>query len=187
MSSHFGRKRIFQCGKLATLTKSQFGLIRLVTTPLRRRGTKEVIIKTSGCEKQSVTVIFVITADWSKLPPFLIFKRKACPKTLKNENLFPDDVLIRNQEKGWMTESLMLEWLRNVWERRPCGLSNPPSILCLDTFRDHLTNDVKKKMHSLGSDLVIPGGMTSVLQTLDVSINKPFNPLRHKETTILLC
>ena len=41
--------------------------------------------------------------------------------------------------------------------------------------RGHLTEDVKKKMHSLGSDLVIiPGGMTTVLQPLDVSINKPF-------------
>ena len=34
---------------------------------------------------------------------------------------------------------------------------------------------VKKKMHRLVSDLVIiPGGMTSALETLDVSINKPF-------------
>ena len=57
----------------------------------------------------------------------------------------------------------------------PGGHSNPPTMLCLDAFRGHLTEDVKKKMHSLGSDLVIiPGGMTTVLQPLDVSINKPF-------------
>ena len=136
---------------------------------ITEKGIKEVVIKTSGCEKQCVTVMLAITADGCKLPPFLIFKWKTCPKIPKNEKLFPDDVLIRNQEKGWMTESLMLDWLQNVWESRPSGLSNPPSMLCLDAFRGHLAAKVKKNMHSLGSDLVIiPGGMTSVLQPLDI-------------------
>ena len=69
-----------------------------------------------------------------KLLPFLIFKLKTCPKTPKSEKLFPDDVLIQNQEKGWMTESLMLDWLRNVWERHPGGLSNLPSMLVWTHF-----------------------------------------------------
>ena len=48
-------------------------------------------------------------------------------------------------------------------------------MLCLDSFRGHLTDAVKKKIHDLNSELVIiPGGMTSVLQPLDISVNKPF-------------
>ena len=62
---------------------------------IAEKGTKEITIKTSGCEKQRVTVMMAITADVCKFPPFLILKRKTCPKTPKNEKLFPDDVLIR--------------------------------------------------------------------------------------------
>ena len=75
------------------------------------KGTKEVFIKTLGCEKQRVTVMLAITADGRKVPPFLIFKRKTNPKTPKSDKLFPDDVIVRNQEKGWMTETLMFDWL----------------------------------------------------------------------------
>jgi DDE superfamily endonuclease. len=142
---------------------------------ITEKRTKEVFIKTSGCEKRRVTVMLAITADGRKLHPFLIFKRKTNPKTIKSEKLFPDDVIVCNQEKRWMTETLMFDWLRNEWEIRPCGLSKIPSMLCLDAFRGHLTDAVREKIHSLASDhVVIPIGMTSVLQPLDVSINKPF-------------
>ena len=48
-------------------------------------------------------------------------------------------------------------------------------MLCLDAFRGHLTDEIKNKIQRLKSELVIiPAGMTSVLQPLDVSINKPF-------------
>ena len=50
-----------------------------------------------------------------------------------------------------------------------------PSMLCLDAFRGHLTDEIKNKIHRLKSELVIiPMGMTLVLQPLDVSVNKPF-------------
>ena len=67
--------------------------------------------------------MLAITGDGRKLPPFLIFKRKTNPKTPKSEKLFPGDVIVRNQEKGWMTETLMFDWLRNVLEIHPGGLS----------------------------------------------------------------
>ena len=48
-------------------------------------------------------------------------------------------------------------------------------MLCLDAFRGHLTDEIKNKMHRLKSELVvIPVGMTSAIQPLDVSFNKPF-------------
>lgn len=69
----------------------------------------------------------------------------------------------------------MMEWLREVWGKRPGALLRLPSMLALDAFRGHLADGVKKVMEELKSKLVvIPGGMTSVLQPLDVSINKPF-------------
>lgn len=48
-------------------------------------------------------------------------------------------------------------------------------MLVLDAFRCHLADSVKKLLREPRTELiVIPGGMTSQLQPLDVCINKPF-------------
>ena len=74
-----------------------------------------------------------------------------------------------------MTHEFVLGWLENVWGQRPRALLNLPSMLCLDTFWGHLTDEIKNKIHRLKSELVIiPVGMMSVLQPLDVSVNMPF-------------
>ena len=44
-----------------------------------------------------------------------------------------------------------------------------------DSFEAHKTEQVKRLLKSENTDLsVIPGGLTSVLQSLDVCLNKPF-------------
>ena len=69
----------------------------------------------------------------------------------------------------------MLEWLNIVWGRRPRAFLNQPSKLALDAFIGHLTDSVKNQLCKMKTELVlILGGMTSVLQPMDVSINKPF-------------
>ena len=48
-------------------------------------------------------------------------------------------------------------------------------MLILDAFYSHATEKIKKQVAEMNTDLVIiPGGMTSQLQVLDVVINKPF-------------
>jgi hypothetical protein len=45
----------------------------------------------------------------------------------------------------------------------------------LDAFKGHLTLEVTSAIHAMNSDLVvIPGGLTSQLQVLDVIVNKLF-------------
>ena len=45
----------------------------------------------------------------------------------------------------------------------------------LDAFEAHKTKQVKRLLKVENADLaVIPGGITSVLQPLDVCLNKPF-------------
>jgi hypothetical protein len=46
----------------------------------KKKGVKEVLLKTTGCEKLRLTVMLAATADGRKLPPFLILKRKILPK-----------------------------------------------------------------------------------------------------------
>lgn len=69
----------------------------------------------------------------------------------------------------------MVDWLSTVWNRRPGALLAKRAMLVLDAFKGHLTPEVKNKLAPQNTDLVvIPGGMTSKLQVLDVVVNKPF-------------
>ncbi|KAM7314164.1 hypothetical protein ISCGN_003949 [Ixodes scapularis] len=140
------------------------------STTVTKRGSRQVNILSTGNERSRFTVMLAATADGWKLPPFLVFKRKTLPK-----ERFPHNVIVRTNEKGFFNDDLVLEWLRLVWDRRPGALLGLPNMLVLDSFRGHLTAKIKEKLRSSGTDLVvIPGGMTSQLQPLDVMLNKPF-------------
>ena len=51
-----------------------------------------------------------------------------------------------------------------------------------DQFKAHVTESTKRPATKLKKHLaVIPGGLTSQLQPLDVSVNKPFKGFMHEE------
>ena len=133
-------------------------------------GNKSILIKTTGNEKNHFTVVLACTADGTKLPPMMIFKRKTMPK----EDI-PQEVVVHVHEKGWMDENGMKLWIDKIWQNRPGGLLKKKSCLVYDMFKTHLMQSIKKKLSHLNTDVaIIPGGLTSQLQQLDVSINKPF-------------
>ena len=136
---------------------------------INKKGEKTVSIRTTGHERTSFTVILGCMADGTKLPAVCIFKVK---KILKEK--FPDGIHIRANEKGWVNESEMLWWIEKVWtSRNPFG--NPRSLLVLDGFRGHTVDSVKHRLIEKNTNIaIIPGGCTSKLQPLDVSINKSF-------------
>ncbi|EEC14034.1 hypothetical protein IscW_ISCW021825 [Ixodes scapularis] len=60
--------------------------------------------------------------------------------------------------------------------------SGTESMLVLDAFCGYLTPELKTELGSINWGLVVvPGGMTSVLQPLDVSVNKPFKKHSRQE------
>ena len=91
-------------------------------------------------------------------------------------------------EIGWMDEEGLKIWVQKVWKARPGGLLRKKSLLIWDSFRAHLVDSVKRAVKETNTDIaVIPGGLTSVLQPLDVSLNKPFKDwLRDKWTTWMI-
>ena len=109
-------------------------------------------------------------ADGTKLPLVIIFKLVNIPR-----GEFSDGVIIHANPKGWMNKDEMIWWIENVWTQRARRGVNPRSLLVLDSFTAHKTDAVKKWFHKKNTDLAaIPGGLTSRLQPLDVSLNKPF-------------
>jgi len=66
------------------------------------------------------------------------------------------------QRSGW-----------TVWNKRAGALLGKRGMMVWDMFRAHITDEIKEEVGKLNM-CVIPGGLTSVLQPLDVCINKPF-------------
>lgn len=68
---------------------------------------------------------------------------------------------------------------------RPGGLLRRRSLLVWDAFRAHLAEPVKRALCQTNTDvIVIPDGLTSVLQPLDVCLSKPFKDrVRERWTT----
>lgn len=143
------------------------------STTVDVKGAKSVSINTTGNEKNRFTVMLACTADGGKLPPYVIFKRRTLPKVT-----WPKGVVVRCQDKGWMDDALMKDWIKVVWGRRPGGYSKK-SLLVLDSFRCHKSQENKDLLKDEFRTrlAIIPGSMTSMLQPLDVSINKPMKVL----------
>ncbi|MES9884208.1 MAG: hypothetical protein ABW185_25465 [Sedimenticola sp.] len=141
------------------------------------KGDKTVAVRTSGAEKSHFTVVLSCLADGTKLKPMVIFKRKTMPK----EKL-PAGVVVEVNPKGWVNETVCNIWLEKIWDKRPGALLKRKALLVWDMFRAHLVESVKKTLQRLNThQAVIPGGTTSILQPLDVCLNKPFKVNMRKE------
>ena len=68
-----------------------------------------------------------------------------------------------------MNEEIMKEWIVKVWA--VCTRKNR-ALLILDSFSAHLCDTIQDLYNT--TVIVIPGGCTSVLQPLDVSVNRLF-------------
>ena len=133
-------------------------------------GEKTIKIRTTGNEKNRVTVVLACCGDGLKIKPMVIFKRKTVPK-INNKH----GVVVSAQEKGWMNSDQMKVWIEKAWRSRIGGLGRRRSLLVYDAFEAHVTDPVKAAFKRENTDLaVIPGGLTSLLQPPDVSLNKPF-------------
>ena len=101
---------------------------------------------------------------------------------------FPAGVVVHNHLKGWMDESRVKIWIEKVWRARPGGFANTQSLLVWHSFSAHLTDTVKQQLReNKTATAVIPGGLTSLVQPLDVCLNKPFKDrLREKWMTWMM-
>ena len=87
---------------------------------------------------------------------------------------FPRGIHVRVHAKGWMDKALTMNWIKTVWSRRPSGVLKKKSMLVIDSFHCHRMPTIKAQLKQEHTDLVIiPGGLTRLLQPLNVAVNKP--------------
>eukprot|EP00918_Siedleckia_nematoides_P066329 GHVU01144237.1.p1 GENE.GHVU01144237.1~~GHVU01144237.1.p1 ORF type:complete len:335 (-),score=39.26 GHVU01144237.1:112-1116(-) len=139
-------------------------------------GNTEAVVRSGGAEKKRLTAILTCFADGSKGDIMVILKRKTVPKPPRGHS-FPPRMVIRANAKGWMTQSEMLVYVDRVWKNRGrCNfVVQEPSVLLMDSFSAHTTPPVLEELKRLKTlPMVIPGGLTSVLQPLDLLANRSF-------------
>ena len=116
-----------------------------------KTGTTTASICTTGNEKSSLTVVLSCQANGQKMPPMVIFKKKTLPK-----EMFPVEVIIKVNQKGWTDDDRMSEWLREVYAERPNGFFHTsPSLLIYDSMRSNLTKTVHTQVKPTNSEPAI--------------------------------
>ena len=135
-------------------------------TTISKTGTKMIPIRTTGHEKNRLTVCLAAKADGTKMPPYIVITRKKFPAELSNIS----GVVVACSDNGWMNDDLTIDWVNRVWGNFGFG----KRFLVWDSFKCHLSDQVKdalKRRNTVKG--VIPGGCTKLLQPVDVSMNKP--------------
>ncbi len=134
------------------------------------KGDRSVpIVRTNG-QKKRLTVCLCISSDGRKLPVYIIFKRKK----LKTEYPYMRNIIATSNENGWITEKLMGDWIKKIWNRT---ILNPSQLkmLILDKCSSHVRESVVKSITENGNYIdFVPAGCTSLVQPLDLVVNKPF-------------
>ncbi|CAI7931670.1 unnamed protein product [Closterium sp. NIES-54] len=88
------------------------------------------------------------------------------------------DIHVGVHPNGWMDADGVIEWLDGAvkpYINPKFGVRPHKALLVLDSYREHLTPEVKKKFGELNLvPAVIPAGCTSEIQPLDVAVNRSF-------------
>ena len=132
------------------------------------RGDKTVSLARTNGFKKRVTVCLTILSDGRKLPPLIIFKRKQPPA-----NPLSKQVQVAAQVNGWITETIMKDWVNNIYKKMKLPLKTV-KLLLLDHCSAHIKDSVKTLIQEEGHLDFIPPGTTSLIQPLDLMINKSF-------------
>jgi DDE superfamily endonuclease/Tc5 transposase-like DNA-binding protein len=136
---------------------------------LEIKGTNRVDIKTTGRERERITIILGIDfLNNIKMKPLLIFKgtTEKCLNNVPKSNSYN----LGYQENAWCFEGQFINFLSFLPRDKKI-------LLIYDNFGAHITEKVNtyiKKKLPLIEILLLPPNTTSILQPLDTGINKSF-------------
>ena len=131
------------------------------------KGTKRVEIKTTGREKQRISIILGIDLLRKiNMIPLIILKGKT--KRCINHIPLKDSYTLSYQENAWCDEDQFIKFLSSLPK-------NKKILLLYDNFKAHITKKVIDYIHNeypLIDVLLLPQNTTSILQPLDIGVNK---------------
>jgi len=89
------KKLCFEIGQLGNMDEVPLTFDVPSNKTVGVKGSKTIMIKTSGNEKTRYTVVLTCCADGTKLPHLLMFKRKTLPK-----DVIPHGIYVHVHSKG---------------------------------------------------------------------------------------
>jgi hypothetical protein len=144
-------------------------------------------IKTNVDEKAGITAILTITASGHKLSCMVIKKGSTyrsiseLSKKIVNQTYTETTDVVLGKTKlaysptGWTNTEIMLQYLADVIIPYTQGKE---SILALDNYGCHITDEVIKKAKEMKINIIpLPTHTTHILQPLDVGINGPIKQI----------
>ncbi|XP_021926468.1 uncharacterized protein LOC110833118 isoform X2 [Zootermopsis nevadensis] len=136
---------------------------------------RHLLVRRSEMENCHATIVLACLADGNILPPAVILKVSG----LESETESPDGcVVVLEQEEGLMDASCMCQWLQQIWFKHVRN----PNLLLLDCHEPHTGESIVAEFSTHQSNrLIIPGGCTSKLQPLDVSLKSMFHASIQKQ------
>lgn len=150
-----------------------------------RKGTKRLYQRTSD-SKEKVTVVACIRADGHALPPMCIVRGKTQVSVESFDvHLGPANCVWTWQEKGWIENSLGVEWFKNVFLPN-CGPERP-LLLLLDSHSSHEVLEVLELAKEQNIHIMaLPPHTTQRLQPLDTNIFMPFKAKYNEACNIFI-
>jgi len=136
----------------------------------------------ASLSRRRITVGLTISTDAdlaAAVPVFVVFKAKADRRPASPawaDVTVPEGVALHWQPRAWMTEELVGEWVGLLYQARD-RIFGPDReiVLVWDAFKAHLTDAIRILCAANNIRvLVIPRGLTSLLQGLDTHVNKAF-------------
>ncbi len=138
-------------------------------------GAKSIELLSTGHDKNRFTVTLTISPIGEILPALVLFK--GLKKVPVCE--IPENVRVIVNDNGTMDTARMIEYNKLIVKPY---LNGKKGCLILDSFGAHCTEAVVADLKKINVEsMTIPGGFTSYLQPLDVSINKPFKEFMREE------
>ena len=164
---------------VANVDETPIVLEPITSTTIEKRGTKTITVHTFGKLKERISCILCIFGNGMKAPPMLAFK--GVPENLLEKKLnnlkvvLEKKIYISCQQNAWVDSNIFIKWLNKIWFRTYPFREIKESILYFDKAPSHMIDEVDSLFKKFNSKYrVIPPGLTSVCQPLDLCINKPF-------------
>ena len=167
---------------IGNVDETPLSLEPITNTTLEKIGEKTIKIRSFGKMKQRISCILCVLSNGKRLPPMLVFKGVPDGTLEKRLNKLPEvknnRIYIACQKNSWVDASTFINWLNRIWFRSYSFKPNEGTILYYDKAPSHLTDDVINMFAKNNCYYrLIPPGLTSYCQPLDLCINKPFKDL----------
>ena len=179
-------KTDINASSLANVSEVPIILDPIVESRYEKVADSVVKIRIFGKAKQRLSCMLCIYADGHRAPPMLVFKGlpdDSLEKRLSNLKVVKENkVFVVCQQDPWFDDNTFIKWLNYIWFRAYSFRNIKDSILYFDRHASHLTEDIKKMFNQNQCFYrLIPPGLTSYCQPIDLCANKPFkNAIQNK-------